>query len=64
MKAKKGQEGSFTNPLLKDLVNRQKVETKKHLDNMAGMSSTTVEQPDFYQDPGSGYNANFVFPQD
>lgn len=64
MKAKKGQEGSFTNPLLKDLVNRQKVETKKHLDNMASVSSTPQKQPDLYQDSGGGYNRNFVFPQD
>jgi hypothetical protein len=23
-----------------------------------------LPQPDLYQDPGSGYNANFTFPQD
>ena len=64
MKAKKGQEASITQPLLKDLIDRQKVQTKNTLDNMASVSDTPLAQPDLYQDPGQGYNANFVFPQD
>jgi hypothetical protein len=63
MKAKKGQEASITQPLLKDLIIRQKVETKTTLDN-ASVGCTPLEQPDLYQDPGNGYNADFVFPQD
>jgi hypothetical protein len=64
MKAKKGQEASITQPLLKDLITRSKAEIKQTFDNMANVRSTPLEQPDLYQDPGQGYNANFVFPQD
>jgi hypothetical protein len=67
MKNNKGKEASFTQPLLKDLINRQKADSKITFDgvfNKADVGSTPLEQPDLYQDPGNGYNANFVFPQD
>lgn len=64
MKAKKGQAGSITQPLLKDLIERQKVESQKTFDNQPCVDSLPQEQPDLYQDSGSGYNADFVFPQD
>lgn len=65
MKAKKGQDGSVTRPLLKDLIQRSKVEAKLTLDGVkSNAESTPLAQPDLYQDPGSGYNAGFVFPQD
>ena len=46
MKAKKGQEGSITQPLLKDLMERHKVETKNTLDNMDSVACIPLEQPD------------------
>lgn len=64
MKAKKGQVGSITQPLLKDLIERHKVATENALENMNSVASTPLEQPDLYQDPGAGYNVNFVFPQE
>jgi hypothetical protein len=65
MKAKKGQEASITQPLLKDLLNRSKVESKLTFDSVkSNVGDTPLEQPALYQDPGSGYNAGFVFPQD
>ncbi len=67
MKDKKGNGASFTQPLLKDLIARQKVDSKITLDKMTGKSdigSTPLQQPALYQDPGSGYNADFEFPQD
>lgn len=65
MKVKKGQEASFTEPLLKDLIQRNNVETKLTFDNAkSNIGSSMPPQPDLYQDAGGGYNADFVFPQD
>jgi hypothetical protein len=68
MKSSKGQKASFTQPILKDLIERQKAEQKQQLsqtlNEIPSVDSTPSGQPALYQDPGSGYNANFVFPQD
>jgi len=68
MKDKKGKEASFTQPLLKDLINRQKAESKLTFGNISsdkpGIGSTPLEPPALYEDSGEGYNANFVFPQE
>jgi len=64
MKVKKGQEASITQPLLKDLVALDKKQSQNTLDTLNSVGSTPLPQPDLYQDPGSGYNADFVFPQD
>ena len=64
MKVKKGQEGSITAPLLKDLVVLDKAHAQQTKDTLNSVGSTPLPQPDLYQDSGSGYNANFVFPQD
>ena len=67
MRDNKAKEVSITQPLLKDLITRQKAEVKFNLDKAMSSSdagSTPLEQPDLYQDPGSGYNVKFVFPQD
>ncbi len=67
MKDKKGKEAGFTQPLLKDLIDRQKVESKMTFDgvfNKANTGSTPLEPPALYEDSGEGYNANFVFPQE
>jgi len=68
MKDKKGKEAGFTQPLLKDLTDRQKLASKAAFDgvfNKADVaSSTPLEPPALYEDSGEGYNANFVFPQD
>jgi len=68
MKDTKGKEASVTQPLLKDLMNRQKEESKLTFGHIAsdkpGIGSTPLEPPALYEDSGEGYNANFVFPQD
>ncbi len=68
MKDKKGKEARFTQPLLKDLINRQKAESKLTFDcvsnDKANTGSTPLEPPALYEDSGEGYNANFVFPQE
>jgi len=64
MKIKKGQQAGITTPLLKDLVKRSQVQSQQTLAKIKTVDSSPSVQPDLYQDAGSGYNANFVFPQD
>ncbi len=68
MKEKKGKEASLTQPLLKDLITRQKAESKLTFGGVASdktnAGSTPLDPPALYEDSGAGYNANFVFPQD
>jgi hypothetical protein len=57
---KKGQDTSITTPLLKDLIERAQTNSKIQ-------NSSIWEKPEaasLYQDAGSGYNSNFVFPQE
>jgi hypothetical protein len=58
--SKKGQDASITTPLLQDLMDR--VEANSKIQN-----ASLAERPkpaNLYQDAGSGYNSNFVFPQE
>ena len=67
MKKKKAQEASITQPLLKDLIAREKAATKINLNKMQIQSdagSTPLETAALFQDPGNGFNKNFDFPQD
>jgi hypothetical protein len=65
VKSSKSQMGSITQPLIKELVDRQKSGFKKLMtDQVPSVGSKPLAQPDLYQDPGDGYNADFVFPQD
>ncbi len=67
MKNKKGNEASITQPLLKDLIDRQKAQAAITFDGVfkkADAGSTPLEPPALYEDSGEGYNANFVFPQE
>ena len=52
-----------TGPLLKDLVNRQKAESKLALKEVQ-VGSAPLLPADLYQDAGGGYNVDFTFPQD
>ena len=56
----KGQRGSVTQPLLQDLINREKANDKA--ENPA-VTSQPLPPPDLYQDPGGGFNTDFTFPQ-
>jgi hypothetical protein len=64
MKTKnKPQSGSITEPLLADIVARDKANCAANFPEPT-IGSKPLAQPALYQDPGSGYNLNFVFPQD
>jgi len=64
MKTKiKHQESTFTGPLLADVLLLDKANTKANFESPS-VGSTPLLQSALYQDPGSGYNQNFTFPQD
>jgi hypothetical protein len=56
MKSNQNEQGPVVRPLIQELIDRQKADFKAQ--------NQTPPQPDLYQDPGGGYNADFVFPQD
>jgi hypothetical protein len=59
----KPQSASFTGPLLETIVARDKANFAANFPAPT-IGSTPLPQPNLYQDPGSGYNKNFTFPQD
>jgi hypothetical protein len=59
----KPQSGSFTKPLLDSLAWQDKANYQANF-HPPTVGSTPLQQPALYQDPGSGYNSNFNFPQD
>jgi len=66
MKRKENPKGSITKPLLQDLVDRKKGNDKPDANAPVVEKSPAKRpaQPALYQDPGSGFNSNFTFPQD
>jgi hypothetical protein len=62
MKNQKKVKAPFTAPLLQELVQRAKSDSKiQH----ASLSQKPDEEPSaLYQDAGAGYNLTFVFPQE
>jgi hypothetical protein len=63
MKSSNRQKGSITEPLLKELVDREKADSKV-INNDPSVESKPLDPPDLYQDPGGGYNRDFTFPQE
>jgi hypothetical protein len=63
MKSNKRQNASVTRPLLKDLVDRQKADSKI-INPDPSVGSKPLPSPDLYQDSGEGYNQDFTFPQE
>jgi len=61
MKTKKGPNAPITEPLLRDLMEREKLDKKLQDPTV---SSTPLPPASLYQDSGSGYNTDFTFPQD
>ncbi|MBV9611832.1 MAG: hypothetical protein JO091_05140 [Acidobacteriaceae bacterium] len=61
MKSTDGRNSPVTKPLLKQLVYREKADSKKE-DPSVG--SKPVPPPNLYQDSGGGYNRDFTFPQE
>jgi hypothetical protein len=63
MKTKtKTQSSPITGPLLDELVQRDKANRAANFP-APSVGEQPLPPPDLYQDSGSGYNANFVFPQ-
>jgi hypothetical protein len=62
MKNKGRQSGSITKPLLKDLMDLQKVNEKRNPEPSIG--STPLDPAMLYEDPGGGYNLDYTFPQE
>ena len=60
MKSDKTQSGSITQPLLKELMDRAKDETKRN----PSLETTPLTPAALYEDAGDGYNSNFTFPQE
>jgi hypothetical protein len=61
MQSKKDRNGSITGPVLKDLLEREKLNRK--IENPV-LSNEPSAPADLYQDAGGGYNVNFTFPQE
>ena len=63
MNSSNRQKGSITEPLLKELVDREKADSKI-IKNDPSVESKPLDPPDLYQDSGEGYNRDFTFPQE
>ena len=63
MQSKDRKKESITAPLLKDLVDREKADSK-FKDPDPSVGSKPLPPPDLYQDSGGGYNTDFTFPQE
>ena len=65
MKHNQNPKGSITKPLLQELVDREKAD-KPNANTPTVVKSPAKQpiQPALYEDPGSGFNSDFTFPQD
>lgn len=63
MNSSNRQKGSITKPLLKEVVDRDKANSKV-IKQEISVGSKPLPAPDLYQDPGGGYNPDFTFPQE
>jgi hypothetical protein len=63
MKSNKRQKASITAPLLKDLVESEKANSKI-IDQHPSVGSKPLAPPALYEDAGEGYNQDFTFPQE
>jgi hypothetical protein len=63
MKKNNPKRESVTAPLLKDVVKRDKANTKAIRENVS-IGEKPLDPAALYEDPGEGYNADFTFPQE
>jgi hypothetical protein len=63
MNSSNRRKGSITEPLLKELADREKANSKL-IKNDPSVESKPLDSPDLYQDSGGGYNSDFTFPQE
>jgi hypothetical protein len=62
MKSNERNKASITAPLLKDLAEREKANSKSITPDPS-VGSKPLDPPDLYQDSGGGYNPDLSFPQ-
>jgi len=62
MKSKTRLKAPITKPILKPLVDREKADLKKQTQTPS-IGSRPTDPPAIYEDPGTGYNSDFTFPQ-
>jgi hypothetical protein len=63
MKSSERKNASVTAPILKDLAEREKANSKS-IDPNPSVGSKPLAPPDLYQDAGGGYNQDSTFPQE
>jgi hypothetical protein len=63
MKSNDRKSDSITKPLLQDLKDREKADSKINNPDPS-VGSKPLPPPDLYQDSGGGYNPDFTFPQE
>lgn len=63
MKTNQRQNASITEPLLEDLVEAEKANSKI-INSSPSVGSKPLPSPALYQDSGGGYNEDFTFPQE
>jgi len=63
MKSKKLPKQSVTKPMLKELADREKANLKAQK-QITYVGSKPLDPPALYEDAGTGYNADFTFPQE
>lgn len=60
---KNRKQSAIAEPLLRDLAVQAKGKGETSPAKVT-IGSDPLPRPDLYQDPGSGYNVNFTFPQE
>jgi|GEM_PF-1931762 len=63
MNSNRRPKGSVTKPLLKELVDLQKANSKV-VNTNPSVESKPLDPPALYEDAGEGYNPDFTFPQE
>lgn len=63
MKSDERQSASISAPLLEDLVEAEKANSKI-FNSSPSVGSKPLPPPALYQDSGGGYNEDFTFPQE
>jgi hypothetical protein len=63
MKSNERKNAPVTAPILKDLAQREKANSKIIIPDPS-VGSKPLDPPDLYQDSGGGYNPDLSFPQE
>jgi hypothetical protein len=61
-KANNSKTGSITTPLLKDMLEQDKANSKANSDKVS-IGQKPLDPPALYEDSGDAYNPDFTYPQ-